>query len=510
MKIHFQKRFTKMIAFAMSAIIIISTMTVNVQAAVLTTTGTTLSLEKVIDMALTKTGIVANNNFLQKTQASILNMMNNTASSYSNYCEANALEKNEETWAQYLSSDAYISLGFQLPYFILQCAEFLMWNLTPELYETDQERIQVALKALAGTASCVQGQTYSMSDEAVEYVRDTFDDVVETEGLGYYYVNVYPSNSIDINLFKSLADYQNCVSYIDSGLYNTAVFHMSNCAYILDNWDKVYYVRQYSNFDRPIRIYAEDWNIFTNQYYIEFNASKDIIWCDATTFKEYAVNEQFYTTCYIGESKSGYAGLKFYSKEGGRQIIFEDITAMKEYSVGIRPFYSITDNYYDNSVDNSINFTGDYIVNNADKLSYDTIYNEIVNQNDYSENVVNNIVNDNTQTIVNNYYYTNPDGGGDSGDGGDDNGSGGGLGALIDGIGSVLNFIVTLIGDALTLVTGFLDTIYTLLKNLGGSFTNFSGLLGELFTFIPQELIDLISASISVTIAVCLICLLKR
>ena len=175
---------------------------------------------------------------------------------------------------------------------------------------------------------------------------------------------------------------------------------------------------------------------------------------------------------------------------------------MKDYSVGIRPYYATTDDIYDNSVDNSINFTGDYIINNADKLSYDTVYNEIVNQNDYSENVVNNIVNDNTQTIINNYYYTNPDGGGDSGDSGDSGGSGGGLGSLIDGIGSVLNFIVTLIGDVLGLIAEFLDTVYVMIKNLGGSFTNFSNLLGELFTFIPQDLLDLIEAGIGVVIVV--------
>lgn len=193
---HFQKKFIKGIAIMLSALMLtISITNTNTMPVYAAEASAELTLTKVIDMALTKTGVIANNNWLQKVQASFLNMMNGTASSYSSYCEANGLEKNEETWTQYLSSDAYIGLGFAIPNFVLQSVWAIEWMLAPEQYAEEQKQMQAAVQALAETATCVQAETYKLKDEAVEFVRDTFDDIVADEGLGYYYVPVYDSKS---------------------------------------------------------------------------------------------------------------------------------------------------------------------------------------------------------------------------------------------------------------------------------------------------------------------------
>lgn len=518
----FQKRLIKVVAMFLCALTITfsitSSLTINSYAAESTASASAeLTLTKVIDMALTKTGVIANNNWLQKVQASFLNMMNGTASSYSSYCESNGLEKNEETWTQYLSSDAYIGLGFAIPNFVLQSVWAIEWMLAPEQYAEEQKQMQAAVQALAETATCVQAETYKLKDEAVEFVRDTFDDIVAEEGLGYYYVPTMKPSDVDVNWFNNSTYYNNFKTYINSSDNVTAISVASNSSY------KFYDVYLYSNANcfnyvaynknSGFYLYNDDWssgkllayhfNLKSNYLTINYSDEESFKTLTGYTnkYEEYTLyqNSTLYSGTFV---KSSYVLLLF-TKDGRQQIVYKTYNDFKNYNGGNKPVYHVTSDTYDITKDNSISYTGDYIINNGQNYSYDTVQNTIDNSVDNStDESVTTIVNDSYNTIINNYYYTSPDSGeGGSGDS-DDDSSGGGIGAIIDGIGSLLNFIVTLIGDVLSLIGSFLDTVYDMIKNLGGSFTNFSGLMGELFTFIPQDLMDLIEAGIGVAIVI--------
>jgi len=92
----------------------------------------------------------------------------------------------------------------------------------------------------------------------------------------------------------------------------------------------------------------------------------------------------------------------------GRAIkVWKTLDAMKSYTVGKCNIY-YTNNYsrFDNSVDNSVTFTGQYYTSNA--YSHTAIQQYIDNSQDINETVVNNIVNN---YIINNYYGTDTPGG---------------------------------------------------------------------------------------------------
>lgn len=511
----FQKRLIKVVAMFLCALTITfsitSSLTINSYAAVITASASAeLTLTKVIDMALTKTGVIANNNWLQKVQASFLNMMNGTASSYSSYCEANGLEKNEETWAQYLSSDAYIGLGFAIPNYVLQSVWAIEWMLAPEQYAEEQKQMQAAVQALAETATCVQGETYKLKDEAVEFVRDTFDNLVASEGIGYFYLNTYTSDYLDLDWYNTQESYNNAKQFIDDNYLTMCVYNYypdTNSYY--DKYKTHRYIVLHescliygfvSNGYVALYPYDSSWNqlsarelaIHSHPHDIEFNSYDTFFGLS----NEKTSMELNYT--YQGASYGG--DCIFFTKDGRKILVYSSLDSLKQYNGGNKPVYQVTNYNYSTTNDNSINFTGDYIVNNGIQYSYEIVQNTIDQSQSNTDASVSTSVNDSYNTIINNYYYTTPDSGGDgNGDGGD---SGGGLGSLLDGIGSLLNFVVTLIGDVLSLIGSFLDTVYDMIKNLGGSFTNFSGLMGELFTFIPQDLMDLIEAGIGVAIVI--------
>ena len=101
--------------------------------------------------------------------------------------------------------------------------------------------------------------------------------------------------------------------------------------------------------------------------------------------------------------------------------------------------------------------------------------------------------------ITNNYTYINSDNGGSEDDGGDsDTGAtlGDALLAWVEGLKELLAFVLNLLGEAVNLIASFLNDALELLTGLTDSFGGFTDLLGELFSFIPQELLDAMSAGI--------------
>ena len=470
-------------------------------------TSTDIGLTKVLDMALTKTGISANSSLLQKLQASILNMLNGTASSYTDYCKANGYLKNAESWSNYLNSDAYLSLGFAIPNFFLQSGYFLDWmfggNARGEVMESD------VVQSMCDTAVAVQGEEYLISDKAVEYIRDEFDNVVENEGYGYYYLPTLSPDDVPTSIFKDSTSYSNFKTYVENSDYVTVLcitvyseISNPNTSYYLFNNSKnvnVFYDGARFGF------YYDDWYAYSGQWVRYYNSTQFSI----TTPEEF--NSQVNYTNYTDFSGkfyheiAGNGNYYMFATKDGRDIkIFRSLDALKNHTVGKQDYYRVVTNNYDTSTDNSVSFTGDYIKDNSNTYSYDIIQNEIDNSTEINESTVNNIVNNNTSTIVNNYYTTTDDGD-DDGDG-DGSGSGGGLSSenfnkLLDAITGLLDFIINLLGSVITLVTTFLNNALTLISALGESFSGVTGLLGDWFAFIPQEIIDLLCAGITLLVA---------
>ena len=512
MKVHIQNKLIKTVAVCLCAALLSTSVANTYTIPVYAATSTDIALTKVLDMALTKTGISANSSLLQKLQASILNMLNGTASSYTDYCEANGYSKNEESWANYLNSDAYLALGFTIPNFFLQSGYFLDWmfggNAREEIMESD------IVQSMCDTAVAVQGEKYLISDEAVEYIRDEFDTVVENEGYGYFYLPTLSPDDVPTSIFKDSSSYSNFKTYVENSEYVTVLcitvyseISNPNTSYYLFNNSKnvnVFYDGARFGF------YYDDWNAYSGQWVRYYNSTQFSI----TNPEEF--NSQVNYTSYTDFSGkfyheiAGNGNYYMFATKDGRDIkIFRSLDALKNHTVGKQDYYRVVTNNYDTTTDNSVSFTGDYIKDNSNTYSYDIIQNEIDNSTEINESTVNNIVNNNTSTIVNNYYTTT----GDDGDG-DDTGNGGGISGdsvtnLINGITGLLDFVINLLGNVISLIATFLNSALELLSGLSGQFGGFTQLLGDMFAFIPPELIDAISAGITLLIGVAIIKSLK-
>ncbi len=536
MKVHIQNKLIKTVAVCLCAALlstsVVNTFTIPVYAA----TSTDIALTKVLDMALTKTGISANSSLLQKLQASILNMLNGTASSYTSYCQANNLDKNSDSWSQYLTSDAYISGEFLIPNWLLNCAYFVNWITGTGLTSTDVMESDV-VQMLCGDAVAVQGEEYLISDEAVEYIRDEFELIAKDEA-GYIYINTLSPDTINPLWFSDKASYEWFKAFIAQSQYTHIVSFAGSSAgqlfttgsdnefvatstsiqriltdfYIVDN------LSSQSGYVYSYRLYSPDWNTLsvrgTSQPISTFMNS----FTDDSTFEEYLNTSNISNTgvsvlnCNIGISAQYsfdyQAGLV--TNDGHPVRVFNTIEDMKLFSVGVQPYYINSETTYNLENDNSLKFTGDYIKDNSNTYSYDIIQNEIDNSTEVNESTVNNIVNNNTSTIVNNYYTTT---GSDDGDG-DDTGNGGGISgdsinSLINGITGLLDFVINLLGNVISLIATFLNSALELLSGLSGQFGGFTQLLGDMFAFIPPELIDAISAGITLLIGVAIVKALK-
>ncbi len=295
------------------------------------------------------------------------------------------------------------------------------------------------------------------SRDAYTTVRESFktvpDDLVIYFNSNYFY-SMEGSNAI-----------LNELSYItlenNNSLFNSLVFRF----YVVNNnWSRIpfNYFRFYNG-----EIYdLSDSSLFSNKNsYFNGNVYKDIV-----CYSSISINPVFITS-------------------DARQIkIFKSLDAFKQYSVGkTNIYYSNTYSSFDNSVDNSITFTGQYYTTNA--YSYTTIQNSIDNSQEINETTINNIVNN---YITNNYYGTDNSGGGGSGGGGNDPGSSGNwFTDLITGIPKLLAALIDALSDLVSAGGELLEKIIRLFTDLFVPSEGFADPLiekaNEKFTFREQS-----------------------
>lgn len=512
---HYQKKVKAVIAVFLCTVLCIaavSTPALHADAA-----GVSPGLNYVIDIILSKVGVHASQQYLEKFVEDVKTAWETERAGYETYCTENNLDPTDiQSQWQYRDE----CLTYNIHKYMISAVWAGTAGGVSLLKDLTNVAIVNSLLDTEDSTNISSGDEINIPDEAVEAVYEDFQNFVKEEGLGYYYVPVYKANEISVDIFTDRTSYDNFVLYVESSPNNTPVaaqfrgttynkavriYDNSLCPLYVGvphNPNDYEYVKLYS--------YNDEWQ-FVSPYtwYYDGSGTIDINFTDSTSYSSYSSNANAQIDVRFSYSTDSYTTfniMKFYAKERGRQIIFDSVSSMKSYSVGQRPVYYTTNNVYDNSVDNSIKVSGDYLINNG-TYSYDTIYNNIQEGDIVNDNSINEVVNNTNSTIINN-YYTESSGGDNSGGNSDD--SGGGIGSLIGGIGDLLDFIVGVIGDLISVLTGFLDTIYNLLKSVGGTFTNFSGLLGELFVFIPKELIDLLTAGIGAGIAIALWKMFRR
>lgn len=509
---HIKKKIAKGICLVLCALVLSLSITTKYCVPVYAAGGGhSFTISKLYDMALTRTGIVANNSLLQKLQASTLNMLNGTAASYWEYCKANGYDYNQTSWASYLDSEAYTSSGFVLPSWVLQSVYWTDWlfggDLRGDIMESD------VVQMMCGSAVATQGEEYTIKDDVVEYVRDEFDTLVTTEGYGYYYVDTYKPNDFPSDWFGDATSYNNFMTYVKNGENTTFVIADKALAnlkfYVLDNRDHINIVKPKPYELTSVEFYHDDWTGYSGKGVLRQVGGTNFGVVDGDTFDEVATTDITYKSdaniINMWHNNNYFSITFIVTKNGEKQIVYTSYEAFKQFSLGNKPYYQTTNNNYDTSSDNSVSFTGDYYNDNSNAYSYDIVQNEIDNSSATTDNSVNNIVNDSSTTIINNYYSSGSGDGSGDGTGDSDTSLGEGIEKLLNGLTKLLDFLLGLLGDLVGLITTFLDSAYNLLSGLTGTFGNFSALLGDMFAFIPQELMDAITAGITLIIVVAVV-----
>lgn len=188
--------------------------------------------------------------------------------------------------------------------------------------------------------------------------------------------------------------------------------------------------------------------------------------------------------------------LSVFTSDGRAIKVYKSLSALKSANIGKSDIYYSKDyGAFDESMDQGLTFTGSYY--NGD-YSHDTIQNSIDNsQTTVDNSVVNNIVNN---YITNNYGDGSGSSGGSSsgGSSSEDDGwnIGDGITAFIDGVVKLLDFLLLLIGDLIGVLGTFLTSLLEVLSGLAALGKGFGDFLSASFSFIPEECISLIIASI--------------
>ena len=185
------------------------------------------------------------------------------------------------------------------------------------------------------------------------------------------------------------------------------------------------------------------------------------------------------------------------------------------------PSYTYDSNTYNNydstSNNNTVNTNTNQINNSTTTNS--NIYNQSTSnyrEGDYYDNTSNvtnidqSVINTTTQTIINNYY------GDDSG--GDDNGGGGGGGdddspiweALLQAIVSFFRKIGELIAAILTGILGLLTEVLDAIAEITTNFTGVTDFLGQVFDFLPSEIVSVLLLGATLGILISLIKMLGK
>lgn len=491
--------------------LVMSNVSINANAAPVT--SVILSPTKIVDMALSKTGVVADKSLKDAIVDSYKNTINGTAKGYTQWCADNGYEKNGATYEAYLESDAYSNLPTRLVGPLLRGADILQYMLTgnhdSELTDSDISTF------LVGTDKVENGSNYTISDEVTEDIRTTFNTVITTGDMGYYYVDTMTSDELPGTWFADEQSKLNTKAYIDSSEYITCIFF----SYV-KNYKKIYKMHFIDNTQdlvlvKPapsesygvMRLYTSEGTNVNPQYVaIEMGKTQPIYdyesyiaKCNGLDFNN-SINSTWpikFGDCSVDHVGDTCYGMYVFSPTGEKIIVYSSSDAMNSYAGGAKPYYMVTNKDYKDSEDNSVNFTGDYIQKYGDESSYDIVKNQIDNSVDNSDNSVSNIVNNSNTTIVNNYTYVTED---DDGNG--ENGGDGGNDTNVDN--------ETDLDDENGLIVQVLNEIIVSIKALGKTFSGFTGLLKDMFPFIPTQLTDLLTMSVSAGVAIAIWRQLRR
>lgn len=264
---------------------------------------------------------------------------------------------------------------------------------------------------------------YNLKGGFVNMVRQAADSYIE-EYEGYYLVKTHKVSDIDSSVFSYADQYNN---FVLSAKHNAAlgtfgycigtvgqiyVFDLRDISFVCYNSASGSYDDFKANGEKlSISFYDSFWQNIYLTFYRAYNSPNSPIYIDqlnsyVTQFNtgSYKVGFYFYNSLpkYTAEDR---VAPKFciYTLDGEVFKVWKSLDSLKAYSVGRQNiYYSNTYSSFDNSVDNSVTFTGQYFTTN--EYSHTTIQNNIDNsQETINETTVNNIVNN---YITNNYYGT--------------------------------------------------------------------------------------------------------
>ena len=353
------------------------------------------------------------------------------------------------------------------------------------------------------------------------------------------YIIYVPMKSTDAKEFISVStpNYNNVVGYMESQVSNimTEFYYIvsSNTygvatTHITD--DYIFYASTSSNFascvsnyglsTSNVKVYSAE--VFANRNSFNFQVKPYDIENNSNNWKLYTYDASTGNTTESSRTISNNLGMFSSAPNVSGSILADhEITIYKDLNIytSIRnetysPSYYHTEeyqNYNYNSEDNSSETNTTEIDNstqnntNIYEGSTEYFYNS-TSENNYNinyENIVNN-----TQTIINNYYGDNN--GGDNGGGDDDNdGDSGILDKLLDALIDLFKMLGKVIAAILTGIVDLITEVLAALANILSAINPFTELLSTLFGFLPDIVVNTLSAGLSICIMIAVIKFLR-
>lgn len=479
---------------------------------------------RVVDVALTKTGVVANTEIGKTVEATARLRMREALIEYDNWLkENNITEINLNTFEEFIAQCEAGTAGASIQTLKIMgmLYEPAVSNWIANYRLNSNEEVDIV--ELTTGNKVTDGNNVELSDDFVTWIREIFEDYADSDA-PYVYVNTLSPENINPLWFNERTQYLTVKDYIANSEYpiHITMLQHTGLQYFSTGSDNTYKAESIHivAFNKPHGIYRYHDTLGSDSYSIVVGVVGED-W-EAEGFPQFSQNvsqlgniqnseywsESQYTTifCNFNQDTEGYGRAWLATKDGRVVKVFKTLDDYKNFTVGREPYYITTTSGSYNTTDNSVKVSGDYITGSNYEYSHDVVQNEIDNSQNVDNSVVNNIVNNNQQTIINNYASTVvPDSGSD--DNGSDND--GGFGSILDGLGSIfggitdiIGFLLGVVGDALSLISSLFTTIFDALKALGTMFSGFGGLLGEIFGFIPSELISFIVLAIEAAVAI--------
>lgn len=506
------KKLKKITVIALCAVIVmcsaVSPLTVSAM--------TDSSASKIVDVALTKTGIVANKSVLNAVEDKLANVVRDTLKLYDAWLDENpSKEVGVETFNEFVDGGGLSTFAYKAiePHLNRKFIVTLMLEYRDSLDDAPVDITEV----ITGETS-ILGKILNLPSALVNFIRSLFNEYA-TENSDFYYIDTYTASDVNPLWFESPQAYQNfCyqINNVSELVYIRAKDSINVvprtddtsgviCEWYLHKFDnEVLFVdNSYSKYRWRIDLYNENWEKGYDVYMTEKEPLTQseigqFTFDDCTRLVSGWMTMSDYMDIYVSGATIGHLGI--WTNDGRPIKVYKNETAMKNATLGKCDYYVTNNSNKYETTDNSVNVSGDYLVSDSYTYSHDIVQTEIDNSETITNETVNNIVNNNTTTIINNYASSvSPDGGSS------DEGGGGildGLGGLVSGITDFVGFLLGLVGDALSLITSLFTTLFDAVKAIGSVFTGFTGLLGDIFGFIPSELVNFLVLAVEAAVAV--------